>query len=56
MNSTHSPSRLRLISLLIPPSNDPLLTPYQKKINPKILPLKRSFSILSNIRESPKVK
>lgn len=44
------PTQLRLINLLIPPTNDPLLTPYTKNINPQVISLKKRYSILGNTR------
>ena len=49
MIENESYSRLRIINLLIPKSTDPLLTPYKQELNKKIIPLKRKYSILSNL-------
>lgn len=44
-------SPLRKIRLFFPPADSPLLTTYTKALLPKIDPLKRKYSVLSQRRE-----
>jgi hypothetical protein len=43
-------TQVKLINLLIPPVNDPFLTPYTKNINPQMISYKKRYSILGNTR------